>query len=127
MSYQNFGPPKPVQDPGISPPLPPPLSFALPLTRRGILSTVDSIYDPNWYLAPVILKWKRILHQMCRDKLDWDDPVPDILGMEWEKWQQDILHLESLQIKRCFKPECFGRIKSTELHHFFDASLEGYG
>ena len=64
---------------------------------------------------------------MCRDKLDWDDPVPDILRMEWEKWRQDILHLESLQIQRCFKPECFGRIKSTELHHFSDASLGGYG
>ena len=53
-----------------------------PLTKRGILSTVGSIYDPNGYLAPVILKGKQILQQMCRDKFDWDDPVPDILRME---------------------------------------------
>ena len=98
-----------------------------PLTRCGILSTVGSIYDPNRYLAPVILKGKQILQQMCRDKFDWDDLVPDILRMEWEKWRQDILHLESLQIQRCFKPECFGRIKSTQLHHFSDVSLERYG
>ena len=32
-----------------------------PLTRRDILSTVGFIYDPNGYLAPVILKGKQIL------------------------------------------------------------------
>ena len=32
-----------------------------PFTRRGILSTVSSIYDPNGYVAPVSLKGKQIL------------------------------------------------------------------
>ena len=50
-----------------------------PLTRRGVLSTIGSIYDPNGYLGPVTLKGKRILQQMCRDKLDWDSPVPEYL------------------------------------------------
>ena len=98
-----------------------------PLTRRGILSTVGSIYDPNGYLAPVTLKGKQILQQMCRDKLDWDDPPPDDLCMEWEKWRREIIQLERLQIQRCFKPKLFGKIKSMELHHFSDASLKGYG
>ena len=50
-----------------------------PFTRRGVLSTVCSIYDPQGYVAPVTLKGKQILQQMCRDKLDWDSPVPDML------------------------------------------------
>ena len=41
-----------------------------PLTRRGVLSVVGSIYNPNGYLAPVTLKGKQILQQMCKDKLD---------------------------------------------------------
>ena len=28
---------------------------------------------------------------------------------------------------RCFKPEGFGEVKTVELHHFSDASTEGYG
>lgn len=40
-----------------------------PLTRRGILSTVSSMYDPLGYIAPVILIGKQILQEMCADKL----------------------------------------------------------
>ena len=98
-----------------------------PFTRRGILSTVSSIYDPSGYVAPVTLKGKKILQQMCRDKLDWDSPVPVNLRFEWEKWRHDVVSLEQLEIQRCFKPENFGGIQVCELHYFSDASLEGYG
>ena len=43
-----------------------------PFTRRGVLSTVSSIYDPSGFLSPVVLKGKKILQQMCRLNLDWD-------------------------------------------------------
>ena len=73
------------------------------------------------------LKGKQILQQMCRDKLDWDSPVPENLRSEWEKWRHDVVSLEQLEIQRCFKPENFGEIQVCELHYFSDASLEGYG
>ncbi|XP_068691203.1 uncharacterized protein [Montipora foliosa] len=98
-----------------------------PLTRRGVLSVVGSIYDPDGYLAPVTLKGKQILQQMCKDKLDWDSPVPDYLRPEWEKWRQEIIELEKLEIQRCYKPENFGPVKAVEVHYFSDASEEGYG
>lgn len=82
-----------------------------PFTRRGILSTVNSIYDPSGYVAPVTLKGKQILQQICQDKLDWDSPVPENLRSEWEKWRHDVVSLEQLEIQRCFKPENFGEIQ----------------
>ena len=42
-----------------------------PLTRRGILSTVSSLYDPLEFIAQVILAGKLILQQMCADRADW--------------------------------------------------------
>ncbi|XP_071784537.1 uncharacterized protein [Asterias amurensis] len=98
-----------------------------PVTRRGILSTVSSIYDPNGYVAPVTLKGKQILQQMCRDKLGWDNPIPESLRPQWEKWRLECVHLEQLKIQRSFKPENFVSIMDAELHHFSDASKEGYG
>ena len=57
-----------------------------PLTQRGILSTVSSIYDPLGFLAPVILTGRQIPQSLCRDKSDWDDPVPESLRHKWERY-----------------------------------------
>lgn len=40
-----------------------------PLTRRGILSMVSSVYDPLGFLSPVILLAKQILQGLSRMKL----------------------------------------------------------
>ena len=63
----------------------------LPCTRRGILSTVSSIYDPLGLIAPVVLVGKQILQDICQG-LDWDEPVPDEVYVRWEKWRSE-LHL----------------------------------
>lgn len=98
-----------------------------PLTRRGILSTVSSVFDPLGLLAPLILVGKGILQELCRDGADWDDQVPEPLRSRWEKWRTDLPQLSNLKISRCYKPEGFGEIKSVELHHFSDASKDAYG
>ena len=98
-----------------------------PLTRRGILSKVSSIYDPNGFVGPVTLKRKQILQQMFRDGLDWDSPLPEELRPIWEKWRNEILEFEKSEIRRCFKPVDFSEVKAVELHYFSDASKGGYG
>jgi len=95
--------------------------------RRGFLAKVSSIDNPSSFVAPVTLKGKQVLQQMCRDKLDWQIPVPEKLRAQWEKWRRYVLTLEQLRIQRCFKPENFGQVIACELHHFSDASVEGYG
>ena len=34
---------------------------------------------------------------------------------------------EGHEINRCFKPSTFGKVNEFRLHHFSDASEEGYG
>jgi len=36
-----------------------------PLTRRGVLVTVASVYDPLGFLAPLVLRAKKILQEIC--------------------------------------------------------------
>ncbi|KAL6490192.1 hypothetical protein MHYP_G00005370 [Metynnis hypsauchen] len=97
-----------------------------PLTRRGVLSTVASIYDPLGFVAPFILVGKQILQQMCRNKLSWDDTLPDDLRPQWERWLQDLQNLADVKIPRCYIPSSF-KAQHYELHHFSDASVSGYG
>lgn len=93
-----------------------------PCTRRGILSTVSSIFDPLGLVAPVLLEGKGILQDLCRSGLDWDDPIPDPVRARWEKWRTELHLLEHLSVPRCYKPKNFGCVVKRELHHFSDAS-----
>ena len=47
-----------------------------PMTKRGLLSTTASLYDPLGLVAPVLLVPKLIQQEMCRQNLEWDDELP---------------------------------------------------
>ncbi|XP_053472403.1 uncharacterized protein LOC128602541 [Ictalurus furcatus] len=96
-------------------------------TRRGILSTVASVYDPLGFLSPYILTGKRVLQEMCKRGVGWDEHVPLELKPKWETWLHDLENLEKIQIPRCFIPDHLSTIRKIELHHFSDASNNGYG
>ena len=99
-----------------------------PLTRRGILSTVSSIYDPLGFAAPFTLIAKKLLQDLCREeRLGWDDQLPDCYLRRWEKWRDELPSLERLSYPRCVKPQEFGKVTSRQLHIFSDASSIGYG
>mgnify|MGYP000353277823 CR=1 FL=1 len=100
---------------------------SLVLTRRGLLSVVCSLYDPLGFVAPVVLPAKVILQDLCRKRLEWDDPIPDDERNRWLSWLEDLQRLEQLSVDRCLKPPSFGKVVSVQLHHFSDASQQGYG
>ncbi|KAK3755825.1 hypothetical protein QZH41_003462 [Actinostola sp. cb2023] len=98
-----------------------------PCTRRGILSTVSSIFDPIGFVAPLLLEGKSILQELCRYSLGWDEPIPDDIKARWEKWRTELINLQRISIPRCYKPQDFGQVVTAELHHFSDANVKGYG
>ena len=98
-----------------------------PMTRRGILSVVSSLYDPLGLAAPVILVGKQILQDLCREGAQWDDALPEQLESKWQSWKEQLKTLEKCAVPRCYKPSSFGEVGRVELHHFADASLGGYG
>ena len=75
----------------------------------------------------MLLEGKAILQDLCRNGVDWDDPVPDVIRARWERWRTELQVLQHFSIPRCFKPEDFGAVVKKELHHFSDASTKGYG
>ena len=96
-----------------------------PATRRGILSTVVSIYDPLGFLAPYVLNGKRILQEMCQHGIGWDEPLPNTLKPRLESWISDFVNMEKLNIPRCYLAVSFGEPKEIAWHHFSDSSSRG--
>ena len=98
-----------------------------PTTRRGILSVTSSVYDPLGFLASVILPAKKLLQDLCKLKLCWDDPIGEEELTKWKRWLSDLPELSKIRVERCIKPSDFGEVKHALLHHFADASQIAYG
>ena len=75
-----------------------------PFTRREILATISSVYDPLAIAAPVILVGKQIFQDMFRDNMGWDDQVSDETYYRWQKWRSELSLIRDLKMNRCFKP-----------------------
>ena len=95
-----------------------------PFTRRGVLSVVNSIFDPLGFIAPVTVQGRFLLRQLSSQVGDWDSPLPDENRAEWEKWKASLQHLQELQIPRCYSSFSTTNAKSTELIVFADASVK---
>ena len=98
-----------------------------PFTRRGILSTICSVYDPLGIAAPFLLVGKKILQDLCRMRLGWDEEIDEEFRARWENWRSQLSTLERFSMDRCIKPVDFGTVVSRQLHSFSDACSSGYG
>lgn len=70
---------------------------------------------------------KKILRDLCRRSIGWDDIIPESVAKEWMAWQQELCRLEDFNVMRCLKPLDFGETTMAQLHYFCDASEVGYG
>ena len=93
-----------------------------PLTRRGFLSVVNSVYDRLGLAAPFLLHGRLLLQQLvsmgkkktAKARLGWNDPLPEELLLGWKSWKKALPHLQNVSIPRCY-------------HAFSDASQRAIG
>ena len=97
-----------------------------PCTKRGILSTLFSIYDPLFLCSPAILTGKRIFQEACSLNIDWDKQIPLDLSERWQKWVSELPLLKNYEVPRWIG-SAIGENSSVEIHTFCDGSQTGYG
>ena len=54
------------------------------------------MYDPPGYLAPFTLAAKRIMQELTRKKVDWDESLPEQELSEWLQWLEDRKYIENI-------------------------------
>ncbi|XP_056009395.1 uncharacterized protein LOC130051467 [Ostrea edulis] len=56
-----------------------------PFTRRGLLSTVNSLFDPIGFISPITISGKILLRECTPEGVDWDEPVPENNILKWKE------------------------------------------
>ena len=93
-----------------------------PFTKRGVLSTVNSLFDPLGFLSPLTIEGKIILRDITTGSVEWDEPLPQEKQAQWTAWRRSLIHLSKIRIPRCYSYESVSQATSVELHVFSDAS-----
>ena len=98
------------------------------LTKRMILSQINSIYDPLGLVSPFTVRAKILMRKLwsggCKT-LGWDDPVPQDNVKEWIKFFRDLFEINYISFKRCLKPS--NSVGNPSLIIFSDGSDDAYG
>ena len=115
-------PPNGMQPSQISP------TISAQLTKRFILSKVNSLYDPLGLLSPFTVRAKILLRKLWAIQypaLDCDDLIPSHYHEEWSNFFDGTTRVHELKFRRCLKP--IGAIGLPTLVIFSDGSGVAYG
>ncbi|XP_063761823.1 uncharacterized protein LOC134879300 [Eleginops maclovinus] len=98
-----------------------------PFTRRGVLSMVNSVFDPLGFLAPVTIQGRGLLRELNSETSEWDTPLPEDKLGKWEAWRNSLQDLRHFHIPRMYTGICPAKAERVELHVFSDASVKAIG
>jgi hypothetical protein len=93
-----------------------------PCTRRGVLSSMNSLFDHLGLISPVVIQGRIFMRDLVAETSDWDLPLSSHCEQKWREWKSSLKPLESLRITRCFLQTSFKEYKDRQLHAFSDAS-----
>ena len=102
------------------------LNSNLNSTKRSILSTLASLFEPQGLVSPVGITAKIRFQELCVAKLGWNDPLPKDQFSRWELWLKDLMTIKTLYFPGCFLDMDQGEEVRYQLHGFADASKEAY-
>ncbi|XP_055614144.1 uncharacterized protein LOC129760518 [Uranotaenia lowii] len=96
-------------------------------TKRQILRTVMSLYDPLGMLAAFIIHGKIIIQNLWKLGCMWDEQIDDSNFIYWKRWTEMFCRLGDVCIPRAyFNTAVPENCTPIQLHTFVDASEEAY-
>ena len=102
------------------------LACELPPTKRCILKVVAKIFDPLGVISPVTFQMKVIFQELCKQKINCDDPLATRIKEDWASWCNELARIEHVRIPKCYTHGDQQDTVSYQLHGFCDSSLSGY-
>ncbi|XP_062541078.1 uncharacterized protein LOC134209112 [Armigeres subalbatus] len=95
-------------------------------TKREVLRTMMSIYDPLGLISHYLIFLKVLLQEIWRTGVGWDEKVNQQIFNKWQMWLKLLPGIERLQIPRCYRLQTsLEQHTLVQLHTFVDASENG--
>jgi Pao retrotransposon peptidase/Reverse transcriptase (RNA-dependent DNA polymerase) len=92
-------------------------------TKRAVLKTTASTFDPLGLLSPIIMYPRTLIQQLWADKLGWDVHIGKQMEDKWEECLANILKVSAITFPRWIFDD---GLDVMELHVFCDASESAY-
>lgn len=95
-------------------------------TKREVLRTMMSLYDPLGLISHYLMYLKVLLQEIWRTGVGWDDEINQQCFEKWRTWLKLLPEIEGLKIPRCYRFQtAAGNQTEIQLHTFVDASENG--
>lgn len=95
-------------------------------TKREVLRTLMSVFDPLGFLAAFLVFVKILLQEIWRSTVAWDEQITSDQNVQWLRWINVLPNISKIRIPRCYTYNMPGKSTSVELHVFVDASENAY-
>ena len=95
-------------------------------TKRNVVSLTSQFYDPLGYLSPVTIRFKALIQQLCKARLEWDQPLEGELLMKWRTLVSNLSGNQPMTLPRCHFEGFKAESAKYRLYGFCDASTMAY-
>lgn len=94
-------------------------------TKREVLKTLMTIYDPIGIIANFLMFLKILLQEIWRSGTGWDDIIKPDLNEKWRTWLRILPMVETVRVPRCYRQITTMKNTIIQLHVYVDASENG--
>lgn len=88
-------------------------------TKRSVLSSIGSFFDPLGLAGPILTKCKEYMQKLWKERLQWDSPLSGVLLVSWNNFFADLI-IVNRNLKIC-------NADNVDLVGYCDASAIAYG
>jgi hypothetical protein len=96
-----------------------------PFTKRTVLSSIASLYDPLGLASPIVVTAKLLMQNLWRKQIEWDQVLHEVDHNNWIHFRAKLNELQEIKVARCIISK--SKIKSNKLLGLCDASSVAHG
>ena len=90
------------------------------------MKIASSFFDPLGLISPIVIQVKVIFQMLCKERIDWEDAVPESILTAWYKFLNLLKEVVEVRVYRLLFNHVKEKVTHVQLHGFSDSSQSAY-